>query len=98
MKRMPLFFAMSVASASSIGVFLARNVIELLLCVELISIASLYLFFVVVVPAVFPRRVDAETVFLGGAAKPPYVFPEEVYRPTYSSLIPHGREKREQER
>ena len=98
MKRIPLFFAMSVVSASSIGIFLARSVIELLLCAELISIASLYLFFVVMVPAVFPRRVDAETIFLGGAAKPPYVFPEEVYKPTYSSLIPHEREKKERER
>lgn len=60
-----------------------KGIIELLdLIRELLIISVVYIVFSIIVPNLYPRKIDPETVFIGGATKPPYVNPNEVYSPT----------------
>jgi len=81
MRRLPFAYAILILTAGSLGAALGRNLIELFFMAELVSIAFFYIFFSVIVPAIFPRRVKADAIFLGGATKPPYVRSEEIYTP-----------------
>ena len=81
MRKLPLVFAIIVLTASLIGIVLSRNLIELFLCAELISVVSFFLFFTIIIPAIFPSKVKPEAIFIGGAAKPPYIHDFELYTP-----------------
>ena len=78
----PLTLAIAVVCACSALIPLARNIILQFLLVELASIVLAYLVAITLLPVLFPARVKPERVFTGGTAKPPYIHPEEVYRPT----------------
>ena len=49
--------------------------------IDLAVVAVVYALLVLSLLAIFPKRVKPEAVFTGGAAKPPYISPEELYRP-----------------
>lgn len=87
MRRIPFAFAILILTAGSFGIFLARNIIEIFLCAELVSIAFFYIFSTVIIPATFPRKANAEAIFLGGAAKPPYLSSEEVLSPQLPLIL-----------
>jgi hypothetical protein len=46
---------------------------------ELAVVAFFCLVFFSLIPKIFPKKVRAEAVFLGGAAKAPYVSADELY-------------------
>ena len=48
---------------------------------DMAIVSVVYAVFVLCLLAVFPKRVEPEAVFTGGAAKPPYISAEELYRP-----------------
>lgn len=80
-RRVPLTFAIVVLTVGCIGAIVSRTHVEFFLGVELISVAYLYVFFSVIIPAVFPKKVKAEAVFTGGAARAPYIRSDELYAP-----------------
>ena len=80
-RRLPLAFAITVLIAGFIGAIVHQTHVEFFFGVKLISVAYLYVFFTVIIPAVFPKKVKAEAVFTGGAAKAPYIRPDELYTP-----------------
>lgn len=81
MRRLPLVFATIVLTAGSIGIILSRNLIELFFCAELISVVFFFIFFSIIIPAIFPSKVNPEAIFIGGTAKSPYVHDSEFYTP-----------------
>ena len=81
MRSHSLAYALLILTIGSLGSALARNIIELFFMAELVSIAFFYIFFSVIIPALFPKRVKADAIFLGGAAKTPYIRSEEIYTP-----------------
>ena len=72
-----------VIGVSSIGIItLARTIIEFFLFAELISIASVYIFLIILIPTLFPTKPDPRAIFIGGAGRPPYISAEEMYSPS----------------
>jgi hypothetical protein len=81
--RIPTVFAIVIIGVSSLGISMfSWNIIELFLFAEFISIASIYLFLTILIPALFPKKSDPEAIFIGGAGKPPYVSADEIYSPS----------------
>ncbi len=77
-----MIFAFSIMVISSIGILTpSRNIIELFLFVELISITSTYVFLAILIPSLFPIKTDPESIFIGGVGKPPYISADEIYSP-----------------
>jgi len=66
---------------------IAKEIVEIFFYIVLISISSIHILLFIFVPTLYPKKIDPETVFLGGATKPPYVNLKEVYSPyVYFSL------------
>jgi len=86
-RRFPFVFAVFTLAIASFAILLTRNLVEVFLFAELISVALFYIFFTVAIPATFPRKKDPEAIFIGGAGKPPYVSSRELLTPQLS-LIP----------
>lgn len=76
-----MIFAITVLTVGCVGAIISRTQVEFFLGVELISVAYLYVFFSVIIPAVFPKKVKAEAVFIGGVARAPYIRSDELYAP-----------------
>jgi len=87
MRRFPLAFATFILTLGSFGIALAKSVIEVFLCAELVSIAFFYVFYIATIPAIFPRKTNSEAIFLGGAAKPPYVSSDEILSPQLPFIL-----------
>lgn len=79
--RVPRAFAIIVLTIGCVGIVTARTLVELFLFVELVSTATFFIFFTVLIPTVFPQKRRPEAIFIGGAAKPPYIHPEEIFSP-----------------
>jgi hypothetical protein len=60
----------------------SRNIIELFLFAELISIATIYIFLSTLIPTLFPIKSNPESIFIGGVGKPPYISENELYSPS----------------
>ncbi|MEM2897189.1 MAG: hypothetical protein QXG01_06440 [Candidatus Bathyarchaeia archaeon] len=83
-RKLSSLFAISVLVVSStLIVTAARELTEiqvhLLLHIVLISTSILLLS--ILAPTLYPKKISPETVFLGGAAKPPYAYSKEIYSP-----------------
>lgn len=87
MRKFPSVFAAFVLTAGSLGILLARNLVEMFLCAELISIALFYIFFTATISVAFPQKRDPEAIFIGGAGKPPYISASELYSPQLSLIL-----------
>jgi hypothetical protein len=64
-----------------------KGIIELFyleLVRELLAVSAVYIMLSILAPNLYPRRIDPETVFIGGATKPPYFNPNEVYLPAFA--------------
>jgi len=59
-----------------------NNIILQFLLVELTSVTLAYLVAITLLPVLFPAKVKLDRIFTGGVAKPPYIYPREIYRPT----------------
>ncbi|MFQ6075381.1 MAG: hypothetical protein ACE5Z5_04500 [Candidatus Bathyarchaeia archaeon] len=79
--RVPRAFAIIVLMIGCVGIVAARTLSELFLFAELVSVAAFFIFFTVLIPTVFPQKRRPEAIFIGGAAKPPYIHPEEIFSP-----------------
>jgi len=88
-RTFPSVFAAFVLAAGSFGILLTRNIVEVFLCAELISIALFYILFTSAIPIAFPQRKDPEAIFIGGAGKPPYISATELLTPKLT-LLPSG--------
>ncbi|MCX8168667.1 MAG: hypothetical protein N3E39_00365 [Candidatus Methanomethylicia archaeon] len=55
------------------------NFILLVLLVEIASITTFYLAFIIFIPWFQSRKIDLESIFICGLAKPPYISLDEVY-------------------
>jgi hypothetical protein len=86
MRKFPSVLSAFVLAAGSLGILVTRNIIEVFLCAELISIALFYVFFTSAIPIAFPQRKDPEAIFIGGAGKPPYVSADELLAPRLALL------------
>lgn len=86
MRRLSLAFSILVLMMSTVGIIFSRNLVEFFLCAEIISVTSFFIFSTVIIPAIFPPKVKAESVFIGGAAKPPYIHDFELCRPNLPLL------------
>jgi hypothetical protein len=60
---------------------------------ELLIVSAVYIILSILAPNLYPRRIDPETVFIGGATKPPYFNPNEVYLPVFTFKKPKKRSK-----
>jgi len=79
--RVPRAFAIIVLMIGCVGIVVAQTLVELFLFAELVSVATFFLFFTVLIPAVFPQKRRPEAIFIGGVTKPPYIYPEELFSP-----------------
>jgi len=86
-RRYPSVFAAFVLVGGSFGILVARNLVEVFLSAELISIALFYILFTATIPIAFPQKKNPEAIFIGGAGKPPYVSADEMFSPQLS-LVP----------
>jgi len=84
--RYPLLYALILLVIGSTLAIFSGNIIVLFLCAELVSVAALFTLFLVIIPALFPRKVEYIDTFTGGVAKPPYLSFDEVYAPKISIL------------
>lgn len=80
-RRLPLGFSLTLLTGGSVGIVVARTMIETFLCAELVTISAFYVFFAVIIPALRPSKVDPEKIFLGGVAKSPYISGTELFSP-----------------
>ena len=78
-RRLPLGLSIALLSIGSIGIAATRTPIEVFLCAELVTVSAFYIFFTVIIPSIRPTNVNPERVFLGGAAKSPYLSANELY-------------------
>jgi hypothetical protein len=86
MRKFPSVFAAFVLTAGSLGILITRNLVEVFLCAELITIALFYIFFTATIPVTFAQKQDPEAIFIGGAGKPPYISADELYSPRLSVI------------
>ncbi|MEM2227192.1 MAG: hypothetical protein QXR82_00070 [Candidatus Bathyarchaeia archaeon] len=81
-EKLPLLFVISVLVASMVLIAtVAKELTELFFYAELISISTIYMLLSIIIPTLYPKKIKPESIFFGGAAKPPYIYPEEVYSP-----------------
>ncbi|MGQ9542614.1 MAG: hypothetical protein ACUVTM_00790 [Candidatus Bathyarchaeia archaeon] len=79
-RRLPLTFSLLLLTAGSMGIAVAQTPIEIFLCAELVTISTFYIFFTVIIPALHPKA-DLNAIFIGGAAKSPYISSTELFSP-----------------
>jgi len=80
-EKTPLTVMTTVLIFGLLGSFFARTLVETFLCVELVTLSLMIMFFYVILPWVFPEKIVAEEVFTGGYAKPPYLSDNELLTP-----------------
>jgi hypothetical protein len=80
-RRLPLGISIALLIGSSLGIVFAETTIEVFLCSELATISAFYIFFAVIIPALYRTGMDTEKIFLGGAAKSPYLSGPELFSP-----------------
>jgi hypothetical protein len=94
-ERLPLFFVTSILVASMVLIAtMAKELTELFFYAELISIATIYILISAIIPTLYPKKIRPEAIFFGGTAKPPYIYPKEVYSPPFALL--EGKVKEEE--
>ncbi len=86
-------FALIIAFASMIvglvGVMAASIYFNFILLFAFVEVTSVSMFFILLlsfIPAFFPDKVKAESVFYSGLAKEPYMSDDQVYRPNVPLL------------
>jgi hypothetical protein len=80
-RRVTASVAIVFLSLGILGTLFSRNLVEFFLMAELITISGFHFLFAIIVPILYPAKRDAEEIFLGGAAKPPYIHEYELYVP-----------------
>ena len=77
---LPLITSIVTALASTIFAFIVENPIMLIFLIEVASTSALFFLFLSILPSLQPEKVDMETVFTCGLAKPPYLDSSELYQ------------------
>lgn len=86
LRRKTVGVALVFLSLGILGSLFSRNLVEAFLMTEVIVITGFYVFFSIIVPGLYPKKRNNEDIFLGGAARPPYIHEYELYVPK-SALI-----------
>ncbi|MDD1721182.1 MAG: hypothetical protein LUP95_04265 [Euryarchaeota archaeon] len=89
-KDFPLILVIVLSVSGMVGLLFAQDVVEFFLLAELTSIATFYVFFSVLIPTLFTKPPQPESVFICGLGKPPYLGEREAYEPPYP-LVTSGR-------
>ncbi|MEN3025169.1 MAG: hypothetical protein ABC585_00965 [Candidatus Methanosuratincola petrocarbonis] len=77
---------MIIGIAGCIAASIAFNFILLLAFVEITSVSMFFILLLSFIPAYFPDRIKAGSLFYCGLAKEPYVSDSSVYRPNVPLL------------
>lgn len=88
-QRASLFIAFSLMVVGLLGVMAASIYSDFILLMAFVEVTSIAMFFILIlslIPAYFPDRVHAESIFYSGLAKEPYMSDEQVYRPNVPLL------------
>ncbi|MEM3571759.1 MAG: hypothetical protein QW589_07535 [Candidatus Bathyarchaeia archaeon] len=94
-EKIPLLFVISILITSTVLIAtIAKELTELFFYAELISIATIYILISAIIPILYPKKICPEAIFFGGTAKPPYIYPKEVYSPPFTLL--EGKMKEEE--
>ncbi|MCS7386749.1 MAG: hypothetical protein NDF55_08475 [archaeon GB-1867-005] len=79
-KYLPFIASLIASTTGIIFAFIVESPILLLFLIELASTSAFYLLFLVILSSLQPEKVDMETTFACGLAKPPYLDPNELYQ------------------
>lgn len=88
-QRASLFIAFSLMVVGLLGVMAASIYSDFILLMAFVEVTSIAMFFILIlslIPAYFPDRVHAESIFYSGLAKEPYMSDDQVYRPNVPLL------------
>jgi len=88
-QRLSLYIAFSLMAVGFVGVMAASIYSDFILLLAFVEITSVAMFFVLIlslIPAYFPDKVNAESIFYSGLAKEPYMSDDQVYRPNVPLL------------
>jgi hypothetical protein len=75
-----------VGIAGCLGASIIQDFILLLAFVEITSVSMFFVLLLSFIPAYFPQKIKAESIFYCGLAKEPYMDDEVVYRPNVPLL------------
>lgn len=81
--------ALGVMLFGMFGCFIASAMLNFILLLTFVEIASVAMFFVLIlslVPAYFPERIKVDSVFYCGLGKEPYINDASIYRPNVPLL------------
>ncbi len=88
-QRLSLYIAFSLMAVGFVGVMAASIYSDFILLLAFVEITSVAMFFILIlslIPAYFPDKVNAESIFYSGLAKEPYMSDDQVYRPNVPLL------------
>jgi hypothetical protein len=88
-QRMSLHIAFSLMAVGFVGVMAASIYSDFILLLAFVEITSVAMFFILIlslIPAYFPDKINAESIFYSGLAKEPYMSDDQVYRPNVPLL------------
>ncbi len=88
-ERLALLIAFTSMIVGLVGVMVASIYFNFILIFAFVEVTSVSMFFILIlslIPAFFPDKVKAESVFYSGLAKEPYMSDDQVYRPNVPLL------------
>lgn len=88
-ERLALMIAFVSMIVGLVGVMAASVYFDFILLFAFVEVTSVSMFFILLlsfIPAFFPDRVSAESVFYSGLGKAPYMSDDQVYRPNVPLL------------
>jgi hypothetical protein len=88
-ERLALLIAFALMIVGLGGVMVASIYFDFILLFTFVELTSVSMFFILLlsfIPAFFPDKVKAESVFYCGLAKEPYMSDDQVYRPNVPLL------------
>lgn len=88
-QRVSLYIAFSLTVVGLVGVMAASIYSDFILLMAFVEMTSVAMFFILIlslIPAYFPDKVHAESIFYSGLAKEPYMSDDQVYRPNVPLL------------
>ncbi len=88
-QRLSLHIAFSLMAVGLVGVMAASIYSDFILLLAFVEITTVAMFFILIlslIPAYFPDKINAESIFYSGLAKEPYMSNDQVYRPNVPLL------------